>query len=53
LLHASSKNSRTRALFFSSTGTGVLPPLQVAAARLLQRVDLMNMMPPGGFQHIG
>ena len=52
LAHASSKNLRTRVLFFSSASdTGAysssLPPA------FLQRVDTMSMMLPGGLRHIG
>src|SRR5215212_2906709 len=38
LPHASSKNSRTSTLAFSSAGTG-LPPLQIAHPRILRRAD--------------
>jgi hypothetical protein len=36
--HASSKNSRTRALFFSSADMGP-PPLHIANSRFLRQVD--------------
>src|SRR5215217_2979249 len=39
LTQASSKNSRTRALFNFSDDTGVLPPLQIANTRFLRRID--------------
>src|SRR5687768_13867512 len=42
LPHASSKNLRTSALFFSSADTGLTPPLQIANSRFLQRVDTLH-----------
>src|ERR671928_2173339 len=42
LAHASSKNSRRRALFFSSSDTRLPPPLQIANSRFSQRVDAMR-----------
>jgi hypothetical protein len=42
LTHASSKNSCTRALFFSSADIGFLSPLQIANSSYLQRVDTLH-----------
>src|SRR5918998_6406328 len=42
LTHASSKNTRTRALLLSSADTGLPSPSQIANSRSPQRIDTLH-----------